>query len=154
MPIAIGSLKSAVRWMLSKSELIISETIVAELGNNSLCIARVGDWEVLQGEFSTMERILRASGLASYSAPSGKYDDPVMAVGLAIFRRAEVDGGYSAPSPNPALYAIVAFSKHCARIRLYFSELKNVAGIYNMYFPAGPKLNSPQRQALEALTKA
>jgi hypothetical protein len=48
MPIAIGGLKSAVRrWTLSKSELV--ETIAAELGKNSLRIARVGDWEVPAG---------------------------------------------------------------------------------------------------------
>ena len=41
MPIAIGGLRSAVRrWTLSKSELV--ETIAAELGNNSLRIARIG----------------------------------------------------------------------------------------------------------------
>jgi hypothetical protein len=41
MPIAIGGMKSAVRrWTLSKSELV--ETIAAELGNNSLRIARMG----------------------------------------------------------------------------------------------------------------
>jgi hypothetical protein len=41
MAIAIGGMKSAVRrWMLSKSELV--EMIGAELGNNSLRIARVG----------------------------------------------------------------------------------------------------------------
>ena len=49
MLIAIGGLKSAVqRWTLTKSELV--ETIAAELGNNSLRIARMGDWEVLQAE--------------------------------------------------------------------------------------------------------
>ena len=84
MPIAIGGLKSAVRrWTLSKSELV--ETIAAELGNNSLRIARIGDWEVLQEELSTMERTVRASGSASYSAPPGKHDDLVMALSLAVF---------------------------------------------------------------------
>jgi hypothetical protein len=84
MPIAIGGLKSAVRrWTLSKSEL--AETIAAELGNNSLPIAWVGDWEVLQGELSTMERGVRASGSAFYSAPLGKHDDLVMAMSLAVF---------------------------------------------------------------------
>jgi hypothetical protein len=84
MPIAIGGLKSAVRrWALSKSELV--ETIAAELGNNSLRIARVGDWEVLREELSTMERIVRASGSASFSAPSGKHDDLVTALSLSVF---------------------------------------------------------------------
>jgi hypothetical protein len=84
MPIAIGGLKSAVRrWTLSKSELL--ETIAAELGNNSLRIARSGDWEILQQELSTMERAVRASGSAFYSAPAGKHDDLVMALSLVVF---------------------------------------------------------------------
>jgi hypothetical protein len=84
MLIAIGGLRSAVqRWTLSKSELI--ETIAAELGNNSLRIARIGDWEVLQAELQAMERTVRASGSASYSAPPGKHDDLVMALSLAVF---------------------------------------------------------------------
>jgi hypothetical protein len=84
MPFAIGGLKSAVRrWTLSKSELV--EAISAELGNRSLRIARRGDWEILQVEFSTMERTVRASGSASYAAPSGKHDDLVMALSLAVF---------------------------------------------------------------------
>jgi hypothetical protein len=84
MPIAIGGLKSVVRrWTLSKSELV--ETIAAELGNNSLRIARIADWEVLQAELSTMERSVRASGSAFYSAPPGKHDDLVMALSLAVF---------------------------------------------------------------------
>jgi hypothetical protein len=84
MPIAIGGLKSAVRrWTLSESELV--ETIAAELGNNSLRIARTGDWEMLKEELSTMERNVRASGSAFYSAPPGKHDDLVMALSLALF---------------------------------------------------------------------
>jgi len=84
MPIAIGGLKSAVRrWTLSKSELV--ETIAAELGNNSLRITRIGDWEVLQQELSAVERNVRASGSAFYSAPPGKHDDLVMALALCAF---------------------------------------------------------------------
>ena len=83
MPIAIGGLKSAVRrWTLSKGELV--ETIAAELGNNSLPIARIGDREVLQEELSTMERSVRASGSIFYSAPPGRHDDLVMALSLAV----------------------------------------------------------------------
>jgi hypothetical protein len=84
MPIAIGGLRSAVRrWTLSKSELV--EAIAAELGNNSLRIACVGDWEILRDELSTMERNVRASGSAFYSAPPGKHDDLVMALALCVF---------------------------------------------------------------------
>jgi hypothetical protein len=84
MPIALGGLKSAVRrWTLSKSELV--ETIAAELSNNSLRIARTGDWAILQEELATMERNVRASGSAFYSAPRGKHDDLVMALSLAVF---------------------------------------------------------------------
>jgi hypothetical protein len=84
MLIAIGGVRSAVRrWTLSKSELV--ETIAAELGNNSLRIARIGDWEVLQQELTTMERNVRASGSAFYSSPTGKHDDLVMALSLAVF---------------------------------------------------------------------
>jgi hypothetical protein len=84
MPVAIGGLRSAVRrWTLSKSELV--ETIAAELGNGSLRIARTGDWAILQEELATMERTVRASGSASYSAPPGKHDDLVMALALCVF---------------------------------------------------------------------
>jgi hypothetical protein len=84
MGIAIGGLKSAVRrWTLSKSELV--ETIAAELGNNSLRVARAGDWEALREELSTMDRSVRASGSAFYSAPPGKHDDLVMALALCVF---------------------------------------------------------------------
>ena len=84
MLIAIGGVRSAVqRWTLSKSELI--ETIAAEMSGNSLRIARTGDWEVLQAELQAMERTVRASGSASYSAPPGKHDDLVMALSLAVF---------------------------------------------------------------------
>jgi hypothetical protein len=84
MAIAIGGLASAVtRWTLSKSELI--ETLGAELGAKLIRVARVGDWELLQDELATMERTVRASGSASYSAPSGKHDDLVMALSLAVF---------------------------------------------------------------------
>jgi hypothetical protein len=84
MPIAIGGLKSAVRrWTLSKAELV--ESIAAELGNGSLRIARRGDWEALQNELRAMERTVRVSGSTVYSAPSGKHDDLVMALSLAVF---------------------------------------------------------------------
>jgi hypothetical protein len=84
MLIAIGGVGSAVqRWTLSKSELI--ETIAAEMSGNSLRIARTGDWEVLQAELQAMERTVRASGSASYSAPPGKHDDLLMALSLAVF---------------------------------------------------------------------
>ena len=80
----IGGVQAAVqRWTLSKSELI--ETIAAEMSGNSLRIARMGDWEVLQAELQAMERIVRTSGSASYSAPPGKHDDLVMALSLAVF---------------------------------------------------------------------
>jgi hypothetical protein len=84
MPFAIGAIKSAIRrWTLSKSELV--ETVSAELGNKTLRIARIGDWEILQGELQVMERTVRASGSATYSAPPGKHDDLVMALSLAVF---------------------------------------------------------------------
>lgn len=84
MPIAIGGLRSAVsRWTLSKSELV--ETVAAEMGANLVRIAHVGDWEVLQDELGSMERTVRKSGSASYSAPVNKHDDTVMALALAVF---------------------------------------------------------------------
>jgi hypothetical protein len=84
MPLARGGLRTAVRrWTLSKSELV--EAISAELGNKTLRVARTGGWEILQGELQAMERAVRASGTATYSAPSGKHDDLVMALSLAVF---------------------------------------------------------------------
>ena len=84
LPFAIGGIRSAIRrWTLSKSELI--ETISAELGNRTLRIAKKGGWEILQDELQAMERTVRASGSATYSAPPGKHDDLVMALSLAVF---------------------------------------------------------------------
>jgi hypothetical protein len=84
MPIAIGNLRAAVpRWTLSKSELI--EQVDAEMRMKALKIAKSGAWEDLQDELSTLERVVRASGSASFSAPSGKHDDLVMALALSVF---------------------------------------------------------------------
>ena len=84
MGIAICGLKSTVRrWTLSKNELV--ERIAAELDNNSLRIAGIGDWEVLHQELSTMERTVRPSGSTFYSAPPGKHDALVMALALCVF---------------------------------------------------------------------
>jgi hypothetical protein len=100
MPIAIVGLRSAVRrWTLSKSELV--ETTAAELGNGSLRIARVGDWEVLQDELSAMERTVRASGSTFYSAPPGKHDDLVMALALCVFGCRRL-GRHAAPRSRTA----------------------------------------------------
>ena len=104
MLIAIGGLRSAVRrWTLSKSELV--ETIAAELGNGSLRIARAGDWEVLREELSTMERDVRASGSAFYSAPPDKHDDLVMALALCVFgcRRSGRQAARPPRSPRPRI---------------------------------------------------
>jgi hypothetical protein len=104
MPIAIGGLTSAVRrWTLSKSELV--ETIAAELGNKSLRIAHAGDWEILQKELGTMERTVRASGSAAYSAPPGKHDDLVMALALAVFgcRRLGRQAAQRSRPPRPRI---------------------------------------------------
>ena len=84
MPIMVGGLRAAVpRWTLSKPELI--ETIGAEMGANLLRFAHEGDWQTLRDELTSMERTVRASGSAAYSAPSGKHDDLVLALALAVF---------------------------------------------------------------------
>ena len=84
MALAIGGLRSVVmRWTLSKAELV--ETVAAEMGGNLIRIAPQGDWETLRDELASMERTVRASGSASYSAPPGKHDDLVMALSLAVF---------------------------------------------------------------------
>jgi hypothetical protein len=84
MPIAIGNLRAAVpRWTLSKSELI--EQVDAEMRMKALRIAKSGAWEDLQDELSTLGRVVRASGSASFSAPSGKHDDLVIALALSVF---------------------------------------------------------------------
>jgi hypothetical protein len=84
MAVAIGGLRTAVmRWTLSKSELL--ETVAAEFGGRLIRVAKIGDWEVLQEELDTFNRTARTSGSASYSAPSGKHDDMVLALSLAVF---------------------------------------------------------------------
>jgi hypothetical protein len=97
MLIAIGGLRSAVRrWTLSQSELV--ESVAAEMANASLRISRAGDWEILQAELQAMERTVRASGSASYSAPPGKHDDVAMALALAVFGARRL---VAAPSARP-----------------------------------------------------
>lgn len=71
------------RWTLSKRELI--EALSAELDNKSMRITRTGDWEVLRDELGSMERIVRASGTATYNAPNGRHDDMVLATALTLF---------------------------------------------------------------------
>jgi hypothetical protein len=84
MPVSLGSVRAAVpRWSLSKPELI--ETVSAEIDNRSLRIGKVGDWEKLRDELTAMEREVRRSGSVAYSAPGGKHDDLVVALGLCVF---------------------------------------------------------------------
>jgi hypothetical protein len=84
MPVSLGGVRAAVpRWSLSKPELI--ETVAAEMENGSLRIAKVGDWEKLRDELAAMEREARRSGAVAYSAPAGKHDDLVVALGLCVF---------------------------------------------------------------------
>ena len=84
MAVSIGALRAAVpRWTLSKSELI--EQVDAEMRMKTLMITASGAWELLQDELSTLERVVRASGSAAYSAPPGKHDDLVMALALSVF---------------------------------------------------------------------
>ena len=107
MPLALGGLRTAVRrWTLSKSELV--ETISAELGNRTLRIAKKGDWEILQDELQAMERTVRASGTATYSAPPGKHDDLVMALS---------SGGVRVPAARQA-HAVVPSPSRDAGQRL------------------------------------
>ena len=53
---------------------------------------QVGDWEALRDELSSMERTVRASGSVAYSAPSGKHDDLIMALALAVFGLRRIGG--------------------------------------------------------------
>jgi hypothetical protein len=71
------------RWTLSKRELV--ESVSAELDNKSLKLTKTGDWEVLRDELTSLERIVKASGSATYSAPDGRHDDVVMALTLCVF---------------------------------------------------------------------
>lgn len=84
MPVTVGAVRTALpRWTLSKRELI--ETTAMELDNQSLRIARVGDWEVLRDELASMEQTVRQSGTVAYSAPEGRHDDLVTALSLCVF---------------------------------------------------------------------
>jgi hypothetical protein len=84
MPVSLGGVRAAVpRWSLSKPELV--ETVSAEIDNGSLRIGKVGDWEKLRDELTTMEREVRRSGAVAYSAPLGKHDDLVLALALCVF---------------------------------------------------------------------
>jgi hypothetical protein len=66
-----------------------------------LRIARVGDWETLHDELSTMERNVRASGSAFYTAPAGKHDDLVMALALSVFGCRRLGRQAARPSRPP-----------------------------------------------------
>jgi hypothetical protein len=54
-------------------------------GRSLLRFAHAGDWEALRDELASMERTVRASGSASYSAPANKHDDLVLALSLSIW---------------------------------------------------------------------
>ena len=91
MMLSVGGLKSAIpRWTLSKRELI--ECVSAENDGGTLRTGRCGDWEALREELSSMERTVRASGSVAYSAPSGKHDDLIMALALAVFGLRRIGG--------------------------------------------------------------
>jgi hypothetical protein len=84
MPVSIGAMRGAIpRWMLSKAQLV--EDIGAEIDNGTLRMGQVGDWEKLRDELHGMERMARRSGTVCYSAGSGKHDDLVLALSLAVF---------------------------------------------------------------------
>jgi hypothetical protein len=78
-----GQRLGIARWTLSKRELI--EAIGAEMEVGSLRIGKTGDRELLRDELRAMEREVRQSGSVSYSAPAGKHDDLVAALGLCLF---------------------------------------------------------------------
>ena len=91
MMLSVGGLKSAIpRWTLSKRELI--ECVSAEIDGGTLRMGRTGDWEALRDELGSMERTVRASGSVAYSAPSGKHDDMVLALALAVFGLRRIGG--------------------------------------------------------------
>ncbi len=86
VPMILSTLgiKTAIpRWTLSKRELI--EATSAEIDAGTLRIGHGGDWEALRDELLSLERTVRQSGSVAYSAPTGKHDDLVMALGLAVF---------------------------------------------------------------------
>jgi hypothetical protein len=84
MVLAIAGQRVGIpRWTLSKRELI--EAIGAEMGGGTLRFGKNGDWETLRDELNAMEREVRQSGSVSYSAPAGKHDDLVSALGLCLF---------------------------------------------------------------------
>ncbi|MGA3340872.1 MAG: hypothetical protein ABSD11_09625 [Methylocella sp.] len=94
MMLSVGGLKSAIpRWTLSKRELI--ECVSAESDGGTLRTGKCGDWEALREELSSMERTVRASGSVAYSAPSGKHDDLIMALALAVFGLRRIGGAAS-----------------------------------------------------------
>jgi hypothetical protein len=104
MAVSIGLLRAAVpRWTLSKSELI--EQVDAEMRMKTLKITTSGAWELLQDELSTLERVVRASGSASFAAPLGKHDDLVMALALSVFgcRRLGRRSNRRSSAPRPRI---------------------------------------------------
>jgi hypothetical protein len=78
-----GSNNAVGRWTLSKAALV--QDIAAEIGNGSLILAKRGDWEAMEEEILDIEQVIKPSGSVSYSARSGKHDDLVMALSLAVF---------------------------------------------------------------------
>jgi hypothetical protein len=59
----------------------------------------------LQQELSVVERTVRASGSASYSAPPGKHDDLVITLALCVFgcRRLGRQAARSSRPPRPRI---------------------------------------------------
>ncbi len=63
----------------------------------------------LQDELNVMEREVRQSGSVSYSAPAGKHDDLVAALGLCVFGLRRFGGlrlaRSTVPHPGPSVGA-------------------------------------------------
>ena len=68
--------------VLSKRCLV--EDLSCELDAKTLRLTQTGNWLELKDELMSMERVVKAASV-TYSAPSGKFDDLVMALSLCVY---------------------------------------------------------------------
>lgn len=109
MPVSVGGFKAAVpRWSLSKAELI--ESIAVEMEGGALRLGQTGDREKLRDELEVIERFARRSGSVSYSAPSGKHDDLVIALALAVFGCRRLAGAVRRRGRSPSRMTAAAWT--------------------------------------------
>lgn len=85
MQISLHGQRAAIRrWPTSKKALV--EELAAEIAAQTILFGKVGDWEIMNDELSTLARqVSEKSNFVTYAAQPGKHDDAPMSAALCLF---------------------------------------------------------------------